>query len=65
MILIIKAFIYRLTGIYLAQKEEANYCNSLEAEMYFERLVNSVGIDEESAQTIVIGDWQYRNGFYR
>mgnify|MGYP000899084758 CR=1 FL=1 len=67
MILKLKAFIYRKTGIYLAQKEENQYANSSE---YMEAMISMVSHEEndlsiESIHSILIGSWQAKYGFYR
>lgn len=64
MILKIKAFIYRLTGIYLAEKEENEYITSDE----FWDIMDSTEdpeLDNRTVQKILIGSWQCKHGFYR
>lgn len=52
MILKLKAFIYRLTGIYLAKKEETKMLKKAKVKGAFNR-------------SVIVGAWQVENGFYR
>lgn len=66
MILKIKAFIYRLTGIYLAHKEEKNY---LRSKLFWKEL-NEIALRPDNTLTVeaiandLIKTWHYRNGFF-
>lgn len=67
MILKIKAFIYRLTGIYLAQKEEDAYLRSTEALEVLERYKKApelCDMELETHKSLLIGLWQAEHGFY-
>ena len=67
MILKIKGFIYRHTGIFLAHKEELKYLQS--DEFWFHMRKISKGKDEDMSprniQGLLIGLWQCKHGFYR
>lgn len=65
MILKIKAFIYRHTGIYLAQKEEDAYMNLESTKQMLNTMVKICELDEDTVVGIVIGGWQCEHGFYR
>ncbi len=52
MILKLKALIYRLTGIYLAEKEEKAFLKSSK-------------VKGKLGRSLVIGCWQAKHGFYR
>lgn len=65
-ILKLKAFIYKLTGIYLADKEEATYINSAE---FSKAVTKYLAADPEEniefIRSLLIGEWQIEHGFYR
>ena len=63
MLLKLKAFIYRHTGIYLAKREELAYLKSEDGKSTVKSLTKSFG--KEGALGIAIGSWQGQNGFYR
>jgi len=63
MLLKIKAFIYRHTGIYLAKREELAYLKSEDGRSTVKTLAKSFG--KESALGIAVGSWQGKHGFYR
>ncbi len=67
MILKIKGFIYRHTGIFLAHKEELEYLQS--DEYWFHMKKMSKHKDNEmtprNVQGLLIGLWQCKHGFYR
>lgn len=67
MTLTTKAIIYKYTGIYLAEKEEAEYAASDEALAYAEKLAGSPEneLSIEDAMGVVIGSWQADKGFAR
>ena len=63
----IKAIIYRYLGVFLAEKEEAEYIKSKDFWKEFDKIsshpendIPSIGI-----QRILIGSWQANHGFYR
>lgn len=66
MILKIKAWIYRQTGIYLASKEELEFITSKKAW----KAIKAISKDNRDmtlrdAQSLMIGMWQSPHGFYR
>lgn len=63
----IKAFIYKKTGIYLAQKEELDYLKSKEFWKSFMKIASHKKNDlaPRDIQGILIGLWQVKHGFYR
>lgn len=67
MLLKLKAWIYRRTGIYLAHKEELEYITSKVFWKSFRRIIghkkNDLGA--ETVQGLLIGMWQTKHGFYR
>ena len=67
MILKIKAFIYKLTGIYLAHKEQCKYMESKEFWESFAKVKASPfnEISNYTASGILIGSWQAKHGFAR
>lgn len=65
MILKIKAFIYRHTGIYLAQREENRYMALESTRQMISTMVVTCELDKDTVEGIVIGSWQAENGFYR
>jgi len=66
-IIVIKAFIYRRTGIYLAHKEELEYLTSTAFWKAFQKIVSDPNRDMglRDVQSVLIGSWQLDNGFYR
>jgi hypothetical protein len=67
MIIKIKAWIYRRTGIYLAHKEELEYITSKIFWKKFMRIVKQKDNDmsPRDIQGLLIGSWQCDYGFYR
>lgn len=67
MILKIKAFIYRLTGIYLAYREESEHLCSVEFEEGLDRIMNHPenNMSAYNATGLLIGMWQAKHGFTR
>lgn len=66
MILKIKAWIYRNTGIYLAHREENEYVESKQFWKVFRKLMkNNEDLGPEAAYGILVGAWQSEHGFYR
>lgn len=67
MTLKLKSLFYRYTGVYLADKEEAEYIRSGEAQQYIHTLAshpeNELTIEE--ATDLTIGMWQADEGFHR
>lgn len=62
-----KAFIYQKTGFYLAGKEELEYLKSKEFWKRFNKILLNKKNDLEprAIQSILIGLWQVKHGFYR
>lgn len=66
MILKIKAKIYRLTGIYLAEKEELEYITSKKFWKSFTKMaLKNPNMRFQIVQGMLIGLWQCKHGFYR
>lgn len=67
MILKIKAKIYQLTGIYLAEKEEMIYKNSPQFKVEADNILNYPEQDMslQEIEGILIGSWQAKHGFHR
>lgn len=64
MVLKLKSFIYRLTGIYLANKEELEYVTSKEFWRAFKKIKDKT-LSNQVKQGILIGLWQCEHKFYR
>jgi len=65
MILKLKSFIYRQTGIYLAHREELAYINSEEFWKSFAKIISKEGMRPRDVQGLLIGLWQVDHGFHR
>lgn len=67
MILKIKVLIYKLTGKYLAEKEEIKYLQSNEFLIDFHRMYNHPNntFGEHTIRSALIGSWQAKNGFHK
>lgn len=65
MILKLKALVYRLTHIYLADKEERTYITSVEGVTRIRSLMDTFQCSAHSATGIAIGAWQVEHGFYK
>ena len=65
MILKLKAFIYRHTGIYLAHKEQLAYMESQEYYDELNRISRRNMLRLYVASGILIGSWQAKHGFTR
>ena len=63
----IKAKIYRLTGIYLLEKEEAEYVSSQEFQKEFEekKVVLGEFMSDENIKSLMIGMWQSKHRICR
>lgn len=62
----LKAKIYQLTGIFLAQKEELEYLKSEDFWRKFNELSSlNTNMDKRDIQGLLIGGWQAMYGFYR
>lgn len=60
-----KARLYRWTGIYLAQKEEAALLGSELTIARAKKLASAYGEDLQTGLDVEIGMWQGQNGFIR
>lgn len=62
----IKSFIYNLTGIYLAHREENDYCDS---EAYWKQYNETVAVYSDDPLSpralhgLLVGHWQAKHGF--
>ena len=65
MILKIKAWIYRRTGIYLAYREELEFITSKRSWKVIIALSKTGDMTLRDAQGLMIGMWQSQHGFYR
>jgi len=66
MLLKLKAWIYRCTGIYLAHREELAYLKSHAAwKQFFDIEASDDTLTGRDIQGILIGCWQCDHGFYR
>jgi len=61
----IKAFIYRLTGIFLAHAEQQKYLSSSEGRQLITVLCLDLDLDESGAVELATGLWQAKHGFTR
>lgn len=67
MILKIKAKIYQLTGIFLAQKEQDEYKNTPAFKIEADNILNypEQDMNLEEIEGILIDSWQAEHGFHR
>jgi len=69
LVLFLKSKVYRYTGVYLADKEEQEFMQTLGAQRDVERIFTKAlewGIESrDEAEGIVIGSWQCEHGFTR
>ncbi len=62
-----KAWIYRMTGLYLAEREELQYITSKVFWLEFDLLRKNkkLALSPMAAQGLLIGIWQAKHGFTR
>lgn len=61
----VKAFIYRFTGVFLAEKEIVAHLGSKEGYLKVIRIMSHYGMSLDEALKTARGSWKADKGFYR